>query len=213
MMSASIPSGFVVGMCTLLLGSACSAVRLAEERVLYDPQEEASAPAVRGTEQQISALIGARTIDDFNDLDDGVGGTFDIGDHVVLGGEFSTVGPSGLGWEAGLHLSTGDDTVMGIDVDLTFVELTAGGRYTFSEMGPVRPYVGAGVDLLEAELTLSSGGIEVSDDESDFGYYAHVGANVPVAGRFALGADVRGLFGTSDDFDYVQFVLQLTWGL
>jgi opacity protein-like surface antigen len=198
------------GACAWLALTACSSVPTAPAVRAAAPQSGFDVPP-----GQVTVLVGARTIDDANDLDDGFGNTVDLGDHTVFGLEYNTIGPSGLGWESGVFLSSGSDTspALGpsVDLDLLVVDFTFGGRYTFVDSGNVLPYVGGGIDFALWEVEVESGGFSIAATGSDFGFYAHAGVNYLLGRHFTIGADFRGLFGTSDDLDHFQYVATLGW--
>ena len=184
-----------------LLFSACSAVPTRAGR----PEGPSDGPLIHN---QVVIQFGSKTIDDANDLDVGASETVDIGDQTAIGFEYSSIADGGFGGEFGLQYSSADDDIdfMGtpINLELSLLEITAGARYTFRGLGNFMPYIGGGVDLISYDLSGESGGSSVSTDDTDFGLYAHVGAAYAVGGHFLVGADLRGVFGTSDDLDSTQ---------
>lgn len=125
-----------------------------------------------------------------------------------------------VGFEVGLLLSFDDDTISGVDVEAAVGELYAGVHRSFgSSASSVRPYVGAGLALISAEIEGSSGGTSVDDDDSSPGIYAHGGVAFQAGSNFRFGIDLRlltgtdiDLFGVSGDADYVQLGLFLGFG-
>lgn len=135
-------------------------------------------------------------------------------DQFSLGGEFVMMSKeNGLGFESLVSFSADGDEIGNVDVTATTIEASAGVRAELTGQA-VRPYVGVGVALINAEIEAESGGSTNSEDDTSFAGYAHAGIEVPFAERFYLGFDVRSLFGSdmefsgvSGDADYLQFAV------
>jgi len=164
--------------------------------------------------QKLSVLIGQRSLDehDWEPLED----------QPCLGVEFSSESSGAwVGWEIGFAASTDDDNVLGIDFEGTTTELFGGVKKTFGEStAAVRPYVGAGVAVINADLEGEFMGLSASDDDTGVGGYAHGGFFWVVTGTFSVGLDARilagtdiELFGVEGDADYFQIAFVLGWGL
>lgn len=199
----------------LLLASGCAAnapaVRIASASV----PEPYAPPGERGPRGNVSFFVGQRTVDDWDSEPTGFGDTVDLSEHTSFGVDFATISSSGFGFEAQLAYSQGeDDTVaMGvpIDLELSMIELGVGARYTFTELGALYPYVGAGLELIAADLEAASSGVAVSADDTDTGVYAHAGVLVPL-GPLTVGIDLRTLSGTDNDLDSTQVAATLGFG-
>lgn len=139
-----------------------------------------------------------------------------VEDQITVGAECVVVSKdTGLGWETAIQYSYDDATVGAVDVKSTTDELSVGGRYELVGK-QVRPFVGAGLALVKAEMEVSNGGSSASEDDVSVAGYAHAGLEIPLGERFFVGLDVRALFGSdldlagvSADADYVQFALTL----
>lgn len=185
-----------------------------------DESAPASNPTPRADERRAgwggsaSFLIGGRAVDD--DFEP-------VEDQLILGieGEFRP-GRFPLGIEVGVQTSLGYDqadvvTNQGVaEVDRTAVlsEFYVGPRLTI-EAGPVRPYVGGGVTVLNGYLEASTDSfgpnVSIDDNDTTAAGYAHAGVHFDITRAFHVGLDVRGVFGAELDFegatldaDYVQ---------
>lgn len=142
-----------------------------------------------------------------------------IDQHVLIGFEGAWLGEgSPFGFEYGLSLSGDSTTFMGVDVTGTLFEGFFGGRYVLGD-GPLFPVAGVGLEFASAHVEGETGGMSVSDDDTAFGAYAHVGLLWRVAGSLLLGLDARvaetsnlTLFGVDGDASYTQLALVLGWG-
>ena len=114
-----------------------------------------------------------------------------------------------LGYELGLQYTSEDDDsvvdLLGVSVPLSVqldtMELYGGVRKTFFEGSAVRPYVGAGVTLIQADAEFDLGGIAADFDDQGFGGYVRAGLLVPINDRFRIGLDARFVRGVEFDFD------------
>lgn len=71
-------------------------------------------------------------------------------------------------------------------------ELTFGVKKIWEPQGvPIRPFIGGGLLLAEAEATLKDSGGEVSDSDSGFGIWFGGGVYFTLAGHFNIGLDLR----------------------
>ena len=117
---------------------------------------------------------------------------------------------SAVGFEVGIMGSSEDDG----GAEARTAELYGGVKKTFGE-GVVRPFLGAGLSLLRAEV--EAGGFD--DEDSSAGLYGHGGIGFFVSEAFFLGLDLRFLFGGDMDFggsdvdvNYGQLALLLGYG-
>lgn len=101
-------------------------------------------------------------------------------------------------------------------VESSNLELSAGVRRIFGDPeDAVRPYLGGDVAWVSADL--DDYYLDVSGDDSSFGYYVHAGIVMPLAALSYWGLDYRTLFDTEidlgfpgDDGDYYQ--VSIFWG-
>jgi hypothetical protein len=162
--------------------------------------------------------FGSRTLDD----DVAWAG---LEDQAAFGLEYSTRGPSGLGFDLGLFFSTDtvEDPGTGIDVTGSLLEVDFGGRYTYAGFSGVlerfHPYAQAGLAMVAATIEAESGGIVASDEDGSLGLYLGAGAYAVLGSNFLLGIDARvlrgssiELVGISTDADYSEVTLFLGWG-
>ncbi|MCE9594068.1 MAG: porin family protein [Planctomycetes bacterium] len=155
-------------------------------------------------------LVGARGLDE--DLWE------PVEKQLVLGGEFSAVSKeNGVGYEFGLSVGADSDEVGSIDVTGTTLEASGGLRVEFGT-DDVRPYVGVGVALINAEVEADDGSSTVSEDDTSVAAYIHAGVDVPLSERFFIGLDARALLGSdidlggvNGDADYFQIGLVFGW--
>lgn len=155
---------------------------------------------------RVGAILGMRSLDE------------DIWapteEQFVLGAECVVMSKdSGLGLETSLQYAADSDEVGNVDVTSTTTEFSVGGRLEMTGQS-VRPYVGAGLALINAEIEADNGGSTASEDDSSLAGYAHLGVELPFAERWYVGLDVRALFGSDMEFsgvngdaDYTQFAL------
>ena len=131
------------------------------------------------------------------------------GEETFVGGLEFLTHDSQFGLEVGAFYSNsrtrGTLGLNRVDVDLTMFEMTVGGRYTMEEFGDLKPFVGGGADFIFYETDVDRNSFSTSLDRYDFGLYAHTGAHYHFDEEFSIGFDVRGLFGTADNLDYVQY--------
>ncbi len=132
-------------------------------------------------------------------------------------------GGNGIVGELGLAYATGSaDGVEALgttsDVDAEFYELSAGLR-KYVELGPIRPYIGAGVSRLWLDGQVSpQGGPSIDASASAWGAYVGGGADLILGPGMTAGLDVR--YGWTDrmdvegqgfDAESIQTVLSLGW--
>jgi hypothetical protein len=155
--------------------------------------------------------LGTRSLDD--DAWEG------IEDHFLLGfeGAFHPGRGGGLGLEYGFFFSADDTEVLGVDVTGALFETSVGARYVLGN-GPIYPLIGAGVSFVYADVEGEQAGFTVSDDDTAFGGYGHLGAFWRAARGFSIGVDGRisstsdvELFGVDGDASYTQLALTLGW--
>lgn len=159
---------------------------------------------------QFKVYLGQRSLDE-NDW-------APIEDQAALQFEYSQESPdAAVGWEVGLGGSADSATIdVGFgpqDATLSTGELYGGVRKTFGS-GNVRPYVGGGLSFINLDVELDS----ASEDDNSLGMYLHGGVEFILGQSFALGLDLRALFGSditiagfSTDADYAQAALTLGW--
>jgi hypothetical protein len=172
----------------------------------------ASCASLSGDQAQSrgSFLVGTRSLDE--DL------WAPVEDQVTLGGEYSAVNKeSGVGYEFGVSVSGDSAEVGAFDVTGTLLEASGGVRAEFGS-GELRPYIGAGVALVNAEIEAEGAGGTATEDDTSVAGYAHAGFNVPFGERFFMGLDARMLFGSDIDFggvngdvDYFQLGVVFGW--
>ena len=104
---------------------------------------------------------------------------------------------------AGRTKEIGDD-----DVNLSTVELAVGGRFVIPTGSDFHPFVGAGLNLTSAHVSIDyDGGGSESDSDGTVGGYATLGAYYSIIGRINVGAMYRysiaevELFDEKDDID------------
>lgn len=197
-------SAVAVGLYLMLLATGC-----ASNPTLGSGQAESRA----GPAGTVSLVVGSRTVGDWDSEPTGFGDTVDLGDHTVFGIDYASISESGLGFEGSLLYSSGsDDTIaMGqsVDLELSMLEVGFGARYTMTGLGPLHPYVGAGLELIVADLEAASSGVAVTADDTDYGAYAHGGVFFLLGRTVTLGVDVRALTGTDNDLDHTQVAATL----
>jgi hypothetical protein len=107
------------------------------------------------------------------------------------------------------------------DVDIGFLELSAGFLWHPVRQGFARPYIGAGVLMMGAAIGSDWDWWDASDSDHSFGFYGNLGVYFKVGESFNIGMDgriVRGtefsFAGTEVDADYEQAALLLgfSWG-
>jgi hypothetical protein len=163
---------------------------------------------------QVAILAGSKTIDGADNLDIGSSEPINLGDQGAFGIEYSPL-RAGFGLETGLFFSTADDLEedTGVTVSLDVLEITLGGRYTFTEFGPILPYFGGGLDLISANVSGELNGTEVSVPlDSELGFYIHGGVSFLLGESFLIGIDIRSVSGT-DELDSTQVAAVIGFGV
>ena len=140
-----------------------------------------------------------------------------VEDQGVIGLEVN-VGKTGsfVSGEFGIAYSSEDDDafdpILGqVDLTAEFLEVYGGVRFS-PPTGDIRPYLGVGVSLINADLEVDVPFVgSASDDDTSAAGYIHGGVLFLVGGSFELGLDLRYLFasdlefgGVSGDADYLQ---------
>ncbi|MEM6675575.1 MAG: outer membrane beta-barrel protein [Planctomycetota bacterium] len=151
---------------------------------------------------RVSFLLGARELDEaFEPAED----------PAVFGMEFNTVKQGGgLGFETGFLIGydEADDIALGGgdvgDLETAQAELYAGLRLELGE-GPIRPYIGGGGTWVSTETTVRIGALRASEDDSDFGAYAHAGIQADLTDNFFVGIDYRQTFDIDYEVDGEEF--------
>jgi opacity protein-like surface antigen len=174
---------------TLALASCAAAPRQAP--VQAGPPPPPPRPLDRGVYAgpTLSFSVGQNSLDE--------GDYEPVEDQIALGVGLSHEPPgSFVGWELGLIGSYDEDDVAGFgDIESSTWELYGGVRKTLVRGEKVRPYVGGGVSLVGVRYEV----LGFDDDDSSLAAYAHAGVEVAVSPGFALGLDLRGLFGSDID--------------
>ena len=155
-------------------------------------------------ENRFALYLGQRSLDE-DDWEP-------VEDQLTLGFDYShEAAGSAIGFEVGLFASGDDEEVAGADVEGPTLELSAGIRKTFAEGSRIRPYLGAGVAVINAEAEVGG-----SDDDTSLAGYAHGGLGYQISDTFVIGVDLRVLFGSDleiagvdTDADYGQLALVL----
>jgi opacity protein-like surface antigen len=167
------------------------------------PSRAPQAMTTAERDNKISLYLGQRHLDE--DDYEPVDGQGTIGFEYVRE-------PAGspLGFEVGLMASGDDDDIAGLDIEGRTGEIYGGLRKTFGS-DVVRPYVGLGVAVINSEVEVEG---VAKDDDSSFAGYVHGGLTVDVSSSFAIGLDLRFLFGSDmtiagvdTDADYGQLAL------
>jgi opacity protein-like surface antigen len=180
----------------LLVLSSCAAT----------PPQGPDAPPRMDDEQWVAIHVGRRSLDD--DFEP-------VEDQVFVGGSYARQSPyDPVGFEVGLYASREEDDSGALDIEGRTREIYGGVHKTFGD-DVLRPYVGAGLALIQAELDVE--GVD-DDDDSSIAGYVHGGFRVAVTESFFLGLDLRWLFGSDleiggvdTDADYAQLALAFGW--
>jgi hypothetical protein len=168
------------------------------------PSAGSPPPAV--TEHQVTLYLGQRSLDEDNwsPVEDQGAGQLEYSQENA---------DDAIGWEVGFGGSSKDDTLGGFDVTGSTGELYGGVRKSFGS-GNVRPYIGGGLSFINAKVEVGS----ASEDDSSVAMYLHGGVQFLLGPSFALGLDLRALFGSditiagvNGDADYGQAALTFGW--
>ena len=155
---------------------------------------------------QMAIYLGARSLD--QDL------WSPVEDEGVFGFEYSHQdSPESFGWEVGLQGSRDEGTILGTHVEGRTGEVYGGMRKSFGTE-TVRPYIGAGLSIIRAEMDVGS----ADDSDTSAAGYVHAGVDFLLSPTFFVGIDIRGLFGSSIDIagvngdsDYGQGAFTFGW--
>ena len=158
------------------------------------------APAARplGFGPNLDLLVGVRQLDeaDFAPIED----------QTVFGVQLdSSIPGAPLGWEVGFSYSSEDDTIGSLAFEASLLELYGGLRKDFETGSPVRPYLGAGVSLIEVDVDASSGGMGGSESDTSPGLYVHGGVRVDVSDTIHIGLDARAVLATDFEIGGIGF--------
>lgn len=77
------------------------------------------------------------------------------------------------------------------DMEAETTELSFGVRKIFDDSPSVRPYIGAGIALISAEVKGSALGVSVSDDDSATGFWFGGGVYFTISEQFNIGFNLR----------------------
>ncbi|MFQ5431007.1 MAG: hypothetical protein ACE5EN_00710 [Nitrospinota bacterium] len=161
----------------------------------------------------VNFQLGARTMADKTDWEPLEDQTM-FGINVDFGKESWIVRPV-----IGFSGSKKEDTILGgIAVTGRTSEFSIGVLKDW-EVGPMHPFLSAGLSSIRAEVEAASGGIAVSDSDNSSGLFLDAGIYWRLGKSFNLGFDLRSLggtdvtlFGVKGNADYGQFALLLGWG-
>jgi hypothetical protein len=191
----STPMKSVIVLLALAL-SACAASPSTVAQDMYTSQKD----------NRISLYLGQRDLDksDYDPVDR----------QGTVGIEYvRETADSVVGFEIGAMASEDKDNIGAFDVKGTTREAYLGIHKSIGT-DVVRPYVGAGVAVIESKVDVSGGG---SDSDSSPAGYVHGGLTFDFTSSFFVGLDLRFLFasdmtiaGVNTDADYGQ--LALTFG-
>lgn len=118
----------------------------------------------------------------------------------------------------GVHTSdaTGSDI---IDFESDMFELSIGVAKLWDKFWRVRPYVGGGITVLDAEFRMNPGGSSIADHDKTVAPYLNGGVLLRLGEKFNVGLDVRAvtaaevnLFQIDADADYTQVSLMFGSG-
>ena len=120
---------------------------------------------------------------------------------------------------AGFMVSGSEEDFGAVDIEGSITEFSFGVLKTWKE-GTIRPFVGGGLALVEAEIEVDGpGGASASDDDNSGAIYGQGGVYWRIGPRFNIGGDVRVLLGSDVEIggvdreaDYFQIGLLLGWG-
>lgn len=204
-MHVSRPRGLAALLALTL--AACAAAPVQDPSAPYGPPPPPPRPLDGGYYGPVLTLaIGQRSLDE--------GDYEPVEDQIALGVGVHQEPPGSLvGWELGFQGSYDEDDVAGFgDIESSTWELYGGLRKTLVDGEEVRPYLGAGLSLVGVRFEA----LGIDDDDSSLAAYAHGGVEIEVSPGFALGLDLRGLFGSEIDLfgvdtdaDYGQLALFL----
>lgn len=101
--------------------------------------------------------------------------------------------PAGAAVGLALDYLESDDSapVYGVDTSLETAETHLGLRWYSTDAQPLRFYLGGGVALIKARLTLDDNGARERDESEDFGLWMNAGAVYALGRHLNVGADVR----------------------
>ena len=112
-----------------------------------------------------------------------------------------------IGYEVGFFWAASQDRdgMSGATAETSQWELALGARRTFFRESVIMPYIGAGLNYMNLDAKITSGGMNVLDDaEGSAGLYAHVGVMGKLGDAFRLGVDYRVVRGFSETaFDII----------
>lgn len=179
------------------------------------PIAPAPAPQFHGQgEVRTTIHVGSRWLDDdFEPAEE----------QLVLGVSLDVREPAArVGFEAGYFYSIGDGSTRvdgaRIEADSCIHELWMGGRWNFDPFdGPVRPYVGVGASVLNAEFETKTAGDSDANDGWAFGLYGHAGVAFELGSGWSVGLDLRTLYTTKATLqrdvalDNLQGAIGLSW--
>lgn len=192
--------------CCALLGSC------AGQRAESSPQSH-SAPT-DGSHFNVDGHLGYRSIQ---------GSGWPGSSDQAVGGVSVDYTPKGfpIGVEGAIFGSSRYHENPGPDSFDYISDLSAGLRKTIHLSPTVRAYIGGGGTAIWAEQDrwTGSGNVHISDDDSSWAWYGHVGGYVRLANQFNIGIDGRTtqnseltIFGDNADADHWQVTVFFGWG-
>jgi hypothetical protein len=78
-----------------------------------------------------------------------------------------------------------------VKVESRTMEFNLGLRKIWETPKYVRPFIGGGVALVNAQIKSETSGASVSDDDTELGWWLNAGMYVTLSGRFNIGIDGR----------------------
>ncbi len=102
-----------------------------------------------------------------------------------------------------VELLNPDGTDTGFNFDTTFMDWTLGARVSPAS-GWFRPYLGAGMIIVDADAKGTVASSSASDSDTNVGFYSHAGLAVVVARHVHIGAEYRLVRGVSMNLFGVQ---------
>lgn len=190
-------------ICLMILAAVLSACTAVTPSAV--PSSAAQELTSAEKSNRVSLYLGQRDLDkdDYDPVDE----------QGTIGLEYAHEPPgSPVGFEVGVMGSRSKEHAGGFEVEGKTGELYGGIRKSFGS-DVVRPYIGAGIALINSKVDVSGAG---DDDDSSAAGYAHAGINFDITPSFGIGLDLRFLFGSDmtiagvdTDADYGQLALVL----
>lgn len=133
---------------------------------------------------------------------------------------------------AGLYVSSEEDDMrisggvlqpifgpVDVDVKADLAEVSFGVQFIGNRNGIVRPFIGGGLNYVQADIELRSGSLEAEEDDESTGIYGEGGVFWRLGPAFNIGLNVRATLGNEFDIEgeeldgeYIQGGVLLGWG-